>query len=183
MGTKNMAVLVRLPAGENINEWLATNIIDFFNELNLIYGAVHQNCTNESCPVMCAGNFQYLWADETNYKTPTKLSAPSYVDTLFDWAELQFNDEAIFPIHETQKFPKDFVKRVGVIMRRFFRVYAHIYHHHIDYVCEIQAESHLNSCFKHLIFFAIEFSLMETKEMQPLEEIIEKLREKDSTPN
>lgn len=179
MGTKNMSLLVRLPPGENINEWLAVNAIDFFNELNLIYGAVHQDCTPESCPSMCAGNYQYLWADETNYKTPTSLPAMEYVDNLFSWSELQFNDEAIFPIQETQSFPKNFNKRVGMIMRRFFRVYAHLYYHHMKYIREIQAEAHLNSCFKHFVFFALEFNLIEQKELQPLADVINRLKEKD----
>ena len=55
LGSGDMANVVKLPEGENLNEWLAVNTVDFFNELNLIYGTVQQSCTVHSCPTMTAG--------------------------------------------------------------------------------------------------------------------------------
>lgn len=44
----------------------------------------------QRCPVMCAGpQYEYLWADGTKVKTPVKLSAPDYINCLFDWVEDQ----------------------------------------------------------------------------------------------
>ena len=38
--------------------------VDFFNEINLLYGVVAEFCTESSCPVMCAGpKYEYMWAD------------------------------------------------------------------------------------------------------------------------
>ncbi len=31
-----MAASVKLPAGEDRNEWFACNVVDFFNEINLV---------------------------------------------------------------------------------------------------------------------------------------------------
>jgi len=39
------------------------------------------------------------------------------------------------------------------ILKRLFRVYAHIYHQHFDPVIQLQEEAHLNTSFKHFIFF------------------------------
>lgn len=39
------------------------------------------------------------------------------------------------------------------ILKRLFRVYAHIYHQHFDSVMRLQEEAHLNTSFKHFIFF------------------------------
>lgn len=39
------------------------------------------------------------------------------------------------------------------ILKRLFRVYAHIYHQHFDSVIQLQEEAHLNTSFKHFIFF------------------------------
>ena len=36
----------------------------------------------------------------------------------------------------------------------------------------IKAEPHLNTCFKHFIFFVLEFDLMSEKEYEPLKELI-----------
>jgi hypothetical protein len=44
----------------------------------------------QRCPVMCAGpQYEYLWADGAKVKTPVKLSAPDYINCLFDWVEDQ----------------------------------------------------------------------------------------------
>ncbi len=33
--------------------------------------------------------YEYLWADGVKYKKPVRLSAPEYIDKLFDWIEAQ----------------------------------------------------------------------------------------------
>ena len=32
--------VVKLPKGEDFNDWLAVHVVDFFNRINLIYGTV-----------------------------------------------------------------------------------------------------------------------------------------------
>jgi hypothetical protein len=34
------AQVVKLPKGEDFNDWLAVHVVDFFNRINLIYGTV-----------------------------------------------------------------------------------------------------------------------------------------------
>ena len=33
--------------------------------------------------------YEYLWADGVKVKKPTRLSAPEYINNLFDWIESQ----------------------------------------------------------------------------------------------
>lgn len=40
-------------------------------------------------PNSCCKQYEYLWADGVKYKKPVRLSAPEYVDKLFDWIEDQ----------------------------------------------------------------------------------------------
>ncbi|KAG8057243.1 hypothetical protein GUJ93_ZPchr0002g25524 [Zizania palustris] len=40
LGSGNLREAVRLPPGEDINEWLAVNTVDFFNQVNLLYGTL-----------------------------------------------------------------------------------------------------------------------------------------------
>ena len=35
--------------------WVAVNTVDFFNQINMLYGTITEFCTEESCPVMSAG--------------------------------------------------------------------------------------------------------------------------------
>jgi len=55
IGSGNMQRAVELPSGEDLNEWLAVNTIEFFNEINLLYGVLMEYCTPKSCPIMSAG--------------------------------------------------------------------------------------------------------------------------------
>ncbi|EDK99076.1 MOB1, Mps One Binder kinase activator-like 1B (yeast), isoform CRA_a, partial [Mus musculus] len=76
-------------------------------------------------------------------------------------------------------FPKNFMSVAKTILKRLFRVYAHIYHQHFDSVMQLQEEAHLNTSFKHFIFFVQEFNLIDRRELAPLQELIEKLGSKD----
>ena len=154
LGSGNMQLAVELPAGEDLNEWLAVNTIEFYNEINVLYGILMEFCTQESCPTMSAGpKYEYLWADGHNVKTPLKVSAGEYIDFLMTWVENQLNNEKIFPCAIGVPFPKNFMNIVKVIFKRLFRVYAHIYHTHFQHIMLLGAETHLNTCFKHFIYF------------------------------
>lgn len=50
-------------------------------------------------------------------------------------------------------FPKNFSQIAKTILKRLFRVYAHIYHQHFPEVVRLREEAHLNTSFKHFIFF------------------------------
>eukprot|EP00298_Acanthocystis_sp_HF-20_P029007 c7872_g1_i1.p1 GENE.c7872_g1_i1~~c7872_g1_i1.p1 ORF type:complete len:219 (-),score=96.87 c7872_g1_i1:53-709(-) len=176
LGAGDLRDAVKLPAGEDLNEWLAMSTVDFFNEVSLLYGTVTDFCTDPKCPVMCAGaKYEYLWADGKDYKTPVKVSAPKYVDLLMSWVQTQLDDEAIFPSKVGVPFPKNFDKVVKNIFKRLFRVYAHIYHSHFDEIASFGAEAHLNTCFKHFVYFVQEFGLVEKSELAPMEALIESI--------
>lgn len=64
LGSGNMLLAVELPNGEDLNEWLAVNTIEFYNEISILYGTLTEFCTQENCPIMSAGpKYEYLWAD------------------------------------------------------------------------------------------------------------------------
>jgi len=46
---------VRLPEGEDLHDWLAVNVTDFYNEISLLYGVLMDTCTPACCPTMGAG--------------------------------------------------------------------------------------------------------------------------------
>lgn len=54
-------------------------------------------------------------------------------------------------------------------------MYAHIYHSHLDKIISLEAEAHLNTCFKHFCFFILQFDLVDKKEMAPLAELMTSL--------
>ncbi|KAG2540139.1 hypothetical protein PVAP13_9NG534500 [Panicum virgatum] len=151
LGSGNLREAVRLPIGEDLNEWLAVNTVDFFNQVNILYGTLMEFCTPATCPTMSAGpKYEYRWADGVKIKRPIEVSAPKYVEYLMDWIEAQLDDENIFPQKLGAPFPSNFRDVVKTIFKRLFRVYAHIYHSHFQ-----------------------EFRLIDRAELAPLSELID----------
>lgn len=180
LGSGNLRLAVTLPEGEDLNEWLAVNTVDFFNQINMLYGTITEFCTPQECPVMSAGpKYEYHWADGTTTKKPIKVSAPEYVDYLMTWVQNQLDDEKVFPSKIGEAFPKTFLSTVKNIFKRLFRVYAHIYHSHFQKIVSLGEEAHLNTSLKHFIYFVMEFDLIDKKELAPLQELIDTMLERD----
>jgi MOB kinase activator 1 len=98
LGSGNLRLAVKLPEGEDVNEWVAVNTVDFFNQINMLYGTITEFCSESTCPVMSAGpRYEYHWADGQTVKKPIKCSAPKYIDYLMTWVQDQLDDEMLFP--------------------------------------------------------------------------------------
>lgn len=54
LGSGSLRKAVKLPEGEDVNEWLAVNVVDFYNQINLLYGSITEFCSPVSCPEMKA---------------------------------------------------------------------------------------------------------------------------------
>ncbi|OAY76754.1 MOB kinase activator-like 1A [Ananas comosus] len=187
LGSGNLREAVRLPTGEDLNEWLAVNTVDFFNQVNILHGTLMEFCTPTTCPTMSAGpkysfltarnldRFEYRWADGVQIKKPIEVSAPKYVEYLMDWIEAQLDDESLFPQKLGTPFPPNFGEVVKTIFKRLFRVYAHIYHSHFQKIVSLKEEAHLNTCFKHFTLFTWEFRLIDKAELAPLNDLIESI--------
>ncbi|CAL4939898.1 unnamed protein product [Urochloa decumbens] len=174
LGQGDLREAVRLPVGEDLNEWLAVHTVDFFNNVNILYTTLMEDCTPDTCSIMSAGpKYGYRWADGVKIKIPITVSAPMYVEYLMDWIEAQLDDGAIFPQHFEAPFPPNFRDVVKTILKRLFRVYAHIYHSHFKAIMNLGEVKHLNTCFKHFTFFTQEFQLIDRAELAPLSELIE----------
>ncbi|XP_058942226.2 MOB kinase activator-like 3 [Pocillopora verrucosa] len=172
----NLKECVKLPDDEDLNDWVAVHIVDFFNRINLIYGAISEVCTDESCPTMSGGKrYEYHWCDGDKYKKPTSVPAQEYISLLMDWVESQINNEDIFPIDKDVPFPKTFLPTSKKILTRLFRVFVHVYIHHFDKVQSLGAEAHVNQCYKHFYYFVTELNLVDRKELEPLKAMTQKL--------
>ncbi|CAM9276902.1 unnamed protein product [Ectocarpus sp. 6 AP-2014] len=186
LGSGNMRLAVQLPPSEELNEWLAVNTVDFFNEVSLLYGIVADGAAQYDRPGEgFPPGFEYLWVPEGakgkgRKPAPQKCSAPQYVDHVMTWVEDQINKEDIFPTTPDATYPKDFKKTAMTIFKRLFRVFAIIYCSHFDNIEQLGAAAHLNTSFKHFIFFALEFDLLARKEMDPLEALVTPLVEEFS---
>lgn len=183
LGAGRLLDAVKLPPGEDLYDWLAVNVTDFFNEVSLLYGVLADVCTSTCCPTMNAGpRYEYKWADGVRIKKPIRCSAPKYIDYMMSWAQTTLDDETIFPVRVGEPFPPNIRQVICSIFKRLFRVYAHIYVLHFTSMQEMGAEPHLNTCFRHFILFVREFDLIEAAELAPLKELCEKIYSRDDEP-
>ncbi|KAJ3054438.1 Karyopherin transporter [Rhizophlyctis rosea] len=153
----------RLLGGEDPNEWLAVNTVDFFNQINMLYGTITEFCTPRECPVMSAGPKYYC--DGVQFKKPVKVSAPDYVNYVMEWVQKQLNDESLFPSNVSALYPKNFPSVVKAIFKRLFRVYAHIYHAHLEKIVQLGKHELLDDSFTRFVFFAVENGFVERREL------------------
>lgn len=171
---------IKCPSDTSIEDWYAANVVDFYNELTVVVGPVMENCTEKTCAQMSAGpKYLYLWADNKDYKTPTKVPAHQYVDLLFNYIDELLDNPQIFPSDPEIPFPKDFKNIVKTIFKRLFRVYAHIYYHHLDDVKKLNIEPHFNTAFRHFYSFIHEFKLVPKEELSPLRQVINQFSSED----
>ncbi|GAM84630.1 hypothetical protein ANO11243_026270 [Dothideomycetidae sp. 11243] len=185
LGNGSLKKVVKLPEGEDRDEWLAVNIVDFYNQINLLYGAITEFCSPQSCPEMKATDeFEYLWHHPPAYPKPTRLPAPTYISNLLSWTSSLVSDATLFPTQPGVAFPPAFYPTVRQIFKRLYRVYAHIYCHHYSVIRGLGLEAHLNTGFKHYVLFVEEFGLADQGEGRrewfgPLGELVENMIRSD----
>lgn len=179
LGSDNALIqAVKLPKDEDINEWLAVHVVDFYNQINMLYGTITEFCSPQTCPRMIATEeYEYLWQDTSSLvgapKKPVSLAACDYVENLMNWIQNFFDNDNIFPSKIGAPFPQQFPNLVKTMFKRLLRIYAHIYCHHFHEISELGLQSHLNTLLKHYVLFSREFDLISKKDYGPLEDLIQ----------
>lgn len=77
-------------------------------------------------------------------------------------------------------FPKNFQSTVKQLVKRLFRVYAHIYCHHYPVIVALGLDPHMNTSFKHYVLFIKEFGLESGKDFYgPLTDMVDTILKND----
>merc|ERR1711862_829136 len=103
---------------------------------------------------------------------------------VLQWIADQMNDETKFPDDDDEEEAlrvfqtSQFAALCGQIFRRLFRVYGIIYSSFFGTLEALDMARHLNSCFKHFMFFCTEFGLLPEREIEPLEVLVKPLKNK-----
>jgi MOB kinase activator 1 len=124
---------------------------------------------------------EYRWSDGASSEA-VSVSAPVYIDKVLSWIADQMNDETKFPDDDDEKRAlavfqtPQFAALCGQIFRRLFRVYGIIYSSFFGTLEALDMAPHLNSCFKHFMYFCTEFGLLPEREIEPLEVLVKPLR-------
>ena len=73
------------------------------------------------------------------------------------------------------EFPQDLFQIIKKIYRYYFHILAHLYHNHFHEYLNLGVHDCLNTLFLHFVYFVQEFQLLESRELSPLEDFIQKL--------
>lgn len=164
---------VKLPEGTNKENFIASHVFTVYEEVARLVSVLEEVCDSESCPTMSAGkHVTYRWADE-EHPCPLALSAPDYMRTLVEYAHNTLAKPEHFS-EDGELVWSQFEPCMKTLLKRFFRVYAHAYITHFGSIRQLGVEGHLNSSFKHFIFFSREFELVSPGETHPLKQLITK---------
>ncbi|AAS51684.1 ADL236Wp [Eremothecium gossypii ATCC 10895] len=176
-GVLNQAV--KLPKGENLDEWIAVHCVDFYNQINMLYGSITEFCSPQTCPRMIATNeYEYLWNVYPG-NPPVSVAAPKYVEYLMNWCQQQFDNEDLFPAKTNVPLKNGFNDKIAKpILKRLFRVYAHIYCHHFNEILELNLQTVLNTSFRHFCLFSEEFHMLKPSDYGPLLELVEEFKDR-----
>ncbi|KAL7718123.1 Mob1/phocein family protein [Entamoeba marina] len=162
---------VKCPNAKELNEWLAVNCFDFFNNILLIYSAVSDLCSPTACPIMSGGpSMEYLWSEN---KKSVQLPAREYCEKLFEWVQHCFDNTKIFPDVFGSKPPKHFMSTITKIFKRLFRVYAHMFYSHQDHLKELKLNDQAYLGFRHYYVYCREFNMLSKDDVSPLEQMID----------
>lgn len=126
---------------------------------------------------------EYRWSEGSGRNASTvSVSAPVYVEKVLKWVRDRINDESQFPDDDDEEESlrvfqtPAFAALCGQIFRRIFRVYGIIYSSFFGTLEALGMAPHLNTCFKHFIFFCTEFGLLPEREVEPLEVLVNPIR-------
>ncbi|EFA75648.1 hypothetical protein PPL_10909 [Heterostelium album PN500] len=151
-----------------------------YDTISKIYACLDGSyCTLESCSKMSGYKAEYFWRYNDKDK-PISLPAITvcivlkYIHNLFDWINDLAEDPDVFP-PEYESYPKNFRPTVKKILSRLTRVYSHIYCYHYEELKSIGLSQHLNTAFKFLYYFILEFGLSNEAELALLQEVLDNL--------
>mmetsp|Transcript_4999 Transcript_4999/g.9540 ORF Transcript_4999/g.9540 Transcript_4999/m.9540 type:complete len:307 (-) Transcript_4999:164-1084(-) len=162
-----------LPKRKDQNRWLANHVIDFYNSCVMLHSCFTDCCTEKTCRTMHAGECTYLWADGEKTKTPQQCSAPVYISQFFGWVEKKLNDEHCFPIQDGSKYPRNFTSIAKTILKKLFRVYAHLYCAHFAESRRLGIDMQLHVSFAQLAHFVLQHKLIRTKDTLPMKPLLD----------
>lgn len=197
--TKSMYIMVVLPEKprfyvedlENkddvleMHEWWAENTVDFLNELQLMYGVL--STSNEEWQTITENaqrdetlgypkGVTYRWKSSRDAK-PKQLPVDSYIDHVFFWVNAQIENEELFPTDDEIPFPPSFKQCLKKMYQRMFRIFAII----LSNEClanRKDVDNTLEPCFKHFLYFAWKWDLLDNKETRCVDKITTPIRAK-----
>ena len=89
--------------------------------------------------------------------------------------QTHLQDENIFPTKYGHRFSSDFILVIKRMYKHLNEIIAHLYYHHFNILRELSLHCYLNSILLHFAYFTKHFGLLESREIEPLKDVIDLL--------
>lgn len=169
---------ITCPAGEDVQEWIASNTIKFYIDLSLLYESVTDEAKSKyaSAGEGFPPGYKYLWIeDNAEEGTPVEVSGPEYIENALKWIDKSFDDKQMYPRSRKDEFSKDFLDETYQTMVLMFRIFAIFFFFDFGKISQ-EIQGILNTQFKHFIFFSNHYDLMvDSEEVAPLRDLVTKI--------
>lgn len=202
-------------------EWVAMNILEFYNDLSLIWGMLVDDLGEQEEGEGFPEGFEYRWVqyrrrssstgsagsrscDPGKWQSPSsssskkkkviRCSAKDYVNFAMDWIDDEIENISLLSFEAPSSKPtgsscvyssseadkcSGFLEVIRDIFKKMFRIYAIIYAGHLRALEELELLTHVNTAFKHFLFFMWEHDLVsDVREFIPVGTLVETFREK-----
>lgn len=151
-----------------LNEWVAMNTVEFYNEVQLIYSlsATYHEDNFKGANLGFPPGF--------NYRFPGKevLNGAEYVQSVMSWISDQMESPAVFPESDDDPFPANFLdEHMSKVYTRMCRIFAIMLTKCYDAYIDIDAVAALNFCWKHFFYFVSRYDLVPEKEFAAVKKL------------
>jgi len=155
--------LMSKPSHVDTKEWIATQTINLFHNINAIYGTISEFCTAETCPAMQGPcQTQYTWIEERGKKV--KTTAAQYIDYVMTYCQKSISNQHLFPTKYAHDFQDNFYTEMRKLHRFLFNVLAHLYYAHCARLQQMDMHQHLNTVYKHFIILSRAYQLVDPRD-------------------
>lgn len=161
----NYEKMIVSPSYIDNNEWIASNVIGLFENVNNVYEAIYDLCACNSIQT------NFIHPDERGKRV--KQTARQYLDGLLSQCYEFIESDKIFPKKFGDKFPNNYRETVATILRNLLQCIIHLYLSHFEDFIILEFVPHLNSITKHLFLFTSKHGFIEEKCFDPVRNLYE----------
>lgn len=183
----NLLKAVEIPEGIFKEEWLKFNIVEFFNDISLIWGTISKDLPVQEVGEGFPDGIEYRYKIGSSTKSKNrqpkviKCSALEYVSFVMDFINNKIDS---FPSDECQKISETnqfFMDDIHEIAKKLFRIYAIIVtKHHIE-LEYLDLNQVVNTSFKHFLYFIWMFQLVPEREFMPIQSLVNEIKSNHPT--
>jgi len=172
---------VALPKNAELEDWLSSQLIESFNEINFIYAHLVPVCEPKCKTMQASPNATYLWADGEKIVDAIDCTAEQYIGYLMEYSKRKFIDNRIFPPTKGSPFGTLWKEMLATISKRLLRVYGHVFFAHLRDLEPLGLSTRFHNAFARYVIFLGSFRLLPEKELEPIQFLVNKVNaEKDS---